>query len=199
MTVFGTIVTGEAVTAAALSFLRTWSPTYIAEVARQSDRVATALPPFRTFTTDSSLDLLTGGQLPACIVVSPAIVEKPQRRGDGTYSAVWGVGVGVVVTSTTKEGSLGLASLYAAAVRAAFLQHQSLGGFASGVEWEDERYDEIGSEDTRTMAAAIVQFSMKIDSVLDGFGGVSEPPVPATEEPPELPDVDSVVLSTGVI
>jgi hypothetical protein len=77
---------------------------------------------------------------------------------------------------TSRETTADLVELYTAAVRMAMLQHPSLDGLALGTRWIDESYDELEYDDSRTIAAGLVNFGVDIDAVVDAFGGPKTPP-----------------------
>lgn len=184
MSAYGTIVTEAQVRNAVKEHLRIWSPAYLAEIARRAGLDAAALPPFRSFITSTEPDSWPEDQLPTCVVIAPGLLGEPARHGR-TYSARWAVGVGVVVSGQTREGTSDLVGLYTAAVRALMLQNQRISDLITGVTWTDERYDELGSEDGRTIAAGQVIFGVDIEDALDVMGG----PITVPADPlPEAPD-----------
>lgn len=180
--IFGPIVTGRDVRHAMRDHLKTWLPTYLPEIARGSGRAGSDLQQPRSWV--SALDLPDGkfieNQMPSCVIVAPGLVEEPEKRG-GLYICRWGVSVGLVVSGQDRENTFDLSELYAAAVRAAVLQHPSLGSFADGVDWIGERYDDIPNDMSRTLAAGTVQFSVEVQGALMPGEGPDSPlaePVP---------------------
>lgn len=196
MTIFGTIITGRQVRDATERTLRLWAPAYVAEIGRQDGRPANALPVMRSYVSSVTFDgPMPEDQVPACVIVAPGILGEPVRHGDGTHEATWAVGIGVVVSGQDQENTADLANLYAAVVRTIMLQHPSLGGFATGLRWLDERYDPLPTEDRRTFGAAIVQFAVVVPSVVDANGGPAEPPDDPTTDPGEWPSIQSVLVT----
>jgi hypothetical protein len=63
--------------------------------------------------------------------------------------------------------------LYATAVRLIILQKSSLGNFATGVQWLREEYtgNILRSDDLRTMAIGVLEFTVSVDSVADESQG----------------------------
>lgn len=145
---------------------------YLNEVGDQQDRGD--LPDFRSITTANDYDKWPEDQLPAAIVISPGLAEEPARHGKD-WKARWALGIGVVVSAGTRSDTLDLVGAYAAAVRAMILQNSSLGGFADGTYWIGERYDEIDTDDSRTLAGGQVLFVVDVAAVVDSQGGLVAP------------------------
>jgi len=152
-------------------------------------------PAPRSYTRSTTFDKLPEDQLPAIIVVSPGLSDEPRRAGDRTYQADWMVGVGALVETrdetTAKKASRDVAAL----IRAIILQQPSLGGFANGVRWLNESYDQLPIESRRTLASAEVEFSIRVDDVVNA----SELPyIEGMEGLPTPSDFDSdeVVITT---
>lgn len=182
--IFGPIVTGKDVRFAMRSHLKMWLPTYLAEIARGDGRLGSALPLPRSWV--SALDLPDGkfieDQMPSCVIVAPGMIEEPMKQG-GLYICRWGVSVGLVVGGQNRENTFDLSELYASAVRAAVLQHGSLGGFATGTDWIGERYDDIPNNMARTLAAGTVQFSVEVQGALMPGEGPDSPLVNPVPDP----------------
>jgi hypothetical protein len=212
MSIYGRIITGEDVRQATIAHLKRWTPVMLSEVAAQSGRERGDLPGFRAWGVAKNVDNWPENQLPACVVVAPGLAERPERHGDGTYRAKWSVGIGAVVSGQDLESTRSLVELYTAAVRSAMLQHPSLAQwdeaqekyvpFALGVEWLDESYDELGFNDSRTIAAGVVSLIVEVDRVLDSFGGPVHPPPPpdpppgVTTDPGDWGIVEAVTVTT---
>jgi hypothetical protein len=176
--VFGRIVTGISVQKAMDNTVRLWAADYLAEVASQEGRQA--LPNFRSYVGQLDPALFQPEQLPSCVIVAPGLAEKPRRHAT-TYTAKWAVGVVCIVSGQTESNTFDLLQLYTAAVRAIVLQHPSLGGFASGIEWVTERYDNLGNDDLRTLGSGINQFNVEVEGVTDIRLGPSEPSEPSAD------------------
>jgi hypothetical protein len=154
MNIYGRIVTRSDVRDATIDHLQLWTPSYIGEVAVQRGKNRCDLPGFRSwrFSTDD-VETWPADQLPACVVVCPGLADTPDRQGNGIYDSEFAVGVGAVVSARDQESTDEIVSIYTAGVRAALLQHPSLGGFASGMRWIDEDV-------------------MSFASLVDGFGPI---------------------------
>lgn len=194
--VFGTIVTGKQVRGAMRSHLQQWLPTYLAEISRGDDRAGDALPLPRSWV--SALDLVDGkfteDQMPSCVIVAPGLLEDPRKQG-GVYICRWAVAVGFVVSGQNRENTFDLSELYAAAGRAAVLQHPSLGGFATATDWVGERYDDIPNDMQRTLAAGTVQFSVEVQGALSVQNGPEAPLVEPVLDPGPQATFESVATT----
>ena len=167
------IVSGEGIRLGVIAHLRLWVPAYVAEVSRQAG-LTHCLPDFRGYAPA----LVTGtpdDQLPLCVVTAPATIDTPQKHDGGLYTAPWGIGIGCVVSRRTREAAGAVASLYGAAVRAAMVQHPSLGGMSDGTDWLVEDTEEIAWDDVRVVMAAKLQFAAHILGVVDSRGGFTVP------------------------
>jgi hypothetical protein len=207
--VFQPIITGADVEVAVRDHIRRWARDYLGEIAFRSGRARGALPVFRSYLPALDLDKFTEDQVPACVIASPGTLVQPVKRR-GTYYTTWQVGVGCVVSGQDRDNTFALLPLYAAAVRACMVQHPALGvDFIDGVTWLGERYDELDTNDLRTLAAGSVTFGIDVPSAVDSRGGPTAPsvvptggpPVPAGEQPPpadpgEWGTVQEVIITT---
>lgn len=199
MSIFGPIVTGQHVRAAVEATIKLWAPDYLAEVGERSGRERCDLPGFRSYVSAVDLDRFAEDQLPSCCIVAPGLASAPEKRGqNGAYMAEWSVGVGAVVMGPDRETTYELVELYAAAIRALILHHPSLGEFAAGVRWVDERYDDLPFEDSRTIAAGVVQFNVGVETAVDSYG----PTVPSEDpcdEPGDWATVQTVIIDEELL
>lgn len=197
MSKFGALVTGLEVRAAVKSTVQLWVRDYLGEVARSSGRTSEDLRPFRSYVSSIDLDKFESDQLPACVIVAPGLLEQPELHKQN-YNTRWGVGVGIVVSGQSRENTFDLVELYTGAVRSLLVHHPSLGGFAEGLEWLGERYDELRSDDLRTIGAGTVQLAVDVTEAQSRFGGPQNPTaqaVPVTD-PGAVSTVGSVTVTT---
>jgi len=196
--VFGKIVTAAHVEAAAIATLQDWLPTYLAEIERQTGRDPESLPMVRGWSTSRELRKWPEDQLPAAVVVSPGIIGEP-RKGGEYWNARWLLGIAVVVSARDQEATNSLAKLYAGAVRSALLQHPSLGGVATGIDWQTERNNEIGAEDERSLASCQVIFEVEVHEVSGAERyGLGEPPADPYDPDPTWPEVETTEITVGI-
>jgi hypothetical protein len=172
-----------------------WMDSYLSELERATGRDVGSIERPRSWSRKNSFDKWPDDNLPMIIIICSNLAARPTKTGSGRYRAPWAVGIAVVVSSQDEESTRNLAGLYAAAIRAIMIQHQSLDGSIEGtrgVEWLDERYGELPSEEARTVAAARLVFSVDFDDVVThGAGPVGPPP---DQDPvadwPEITDVN---------
>lgn len=182
--VFGRIVTAEQVEQAVIETLQLWLPTYLRQMEVVGERPDQSLRPPRHYKTANRFENWPDDQLPVAVVVSPGLREAPRRLGSGEFNAKWTVGIGIVCSADNAQNTNSLAKAYAAAVRAVLTQKPDLGGFAAGVEWLDETYDDAPVEAGRTLASGQVVFAIQVNSVLDTFRGPVTPTVTPEANPP---------------
>jgi hypothetical protein len=172
--VFGQIITGDDVRNAMKETLQLWIGTYLAVIARKTGRAGGDLQGFKSYPTLFDINKYAEDIMPACVLVAPGILSTPILEKGG-YRATWGVGLGCVVAGKDRDNTYQLATLYTAAARSLVLQHPSLGGFADGVNWISERYDNLDSSDVRTIAAGVIQFGVDVVDVVDPRAGTMTP------------------------
>lgn len=192
--VFGNIIIGTQVETAVIDTLVMWMPTYIREIELQLGRAQNLIPPPKTYTTRNEFTSFPADLMPLCVVVSPGLADPPTTEGDGTMSAWWSVGVGLAAAARDADASGFIAKIYGAAARALLLQNASLGTFAQGVEWVDESYDDLVTEEERTIRACYNVFRVKVwDIVTKGAGPVA-PANPATQPGSTWPTANIVKI-----
>lgn len=196
MSRIGTITTGKMVRTALEATIKTWVPTYLAEISRQSGRLPTDLPVFRSYVPAIDFDRFAEDQTPTCVIVAPGTYNEPRKQSNGAYTARWAVGVGCVLVGQDRENTFELTELYAAAVRTLILQQASLGGLSDGVDWVSERYDELSVDDQRTIAAGIIQFIVDVEDVSSRHVGPVTVPLDPYVPLPEDPVVETTHLDT---
>lgn len=175
--------------------LTLWFPTYLEEIRLQ--RLQTDhLPSPASYMSSPEIDHFLEKQLPAVIVVSPGLAEAPFHDSDGYYHVSWRIGVAIVASAVDKASVNRNVKQYAAAARAILLQHASLGGYANGIDWESEDYDQGPSDAQRTLAVCASTYTVAVASVVNKFAG---PGVPAPPAPDTIPGSSwPTVLTTDV-
>lgn len=189
--VFGEILLGSNVEQAVIANLKTWFPTYLAEVERQEGVTAHSIPEPRSYDTVNDFQKWPENQLPAVVVVSPGLAGLPMTEGDGRTRAAWIVGIAVVASAKDKRSTQNLAKLYAAVVRTLMLQQQSLGGIGMGTSWRHESYTDIPASDERTLGSCQVIFEVDIGDVVHARMGLAQPPDDPYSPDPEWPTVET--------
>jgi hypothetical protein len=207
-TIFGRIVTGADVEQWCLETLAKWSGTYLAEVERQHGITAGQLSRVRAWQTTPSLDKWPEDQLPAVLLVSVGLAERPVRDGSGKWRARWQMGLACVCSARTQAESRFNAMMHVAAHSQILLDRPSLEGRANGVDWLSEDYDTLPFDDARSLAAGMCAFTVEVENVRQNKAG---PPTPSEPlDPDTLPwplwqtvrevdvEVDSVIPPAAI-
>lgn len=178
------LVSASDVEAALMGQLERWIDSYMSEVERQRDMEVRTLPRPRSWVYSSAVEKFPEDQLPAVILASPGITDPPTADGQGRYSARWRVLVAAEVVARGNRVALGLARLYATALRATAIQQQALEGLdVWRIDWMGERYDVLDSVDDRTVCVAQVELAVTVGDVTTRGAGPLEPEPPPTEQP----------------
>lgn len=204
MSTFGPLTPSTAVERAVTATLKKWIVTYLAEVERQEGLDPRAVPQpvgWATFADDATARKWPETQMPAIVVMCPGQTEPPRADGDGTYTTRWAVVVAAICRGRPGiaggvEEARHVAQMYATAISGCLLAKGSLGGFAEGVDWEDESNDEVAHEKVRTLAASRSVFTVEVDGMRRRGGGPLEPPEDPYAAPAEWPPVTSVEVET---
>lgn len=184
MTVFGAIVTGNDVEQAAVTTLKLWLPSYLAEMERKTSRPPGSLPTIGDWRTTNRFPRSETIAPPAGFVVSPGLTDRPERRGDGSINGWWRIGIATIVSAGTAEATGALAKLYGAAIRTLLLQRPSLGGFATKLEVVGEAYDDVPEDYLPVGASAQIECDVLVDAISFALAG------PAVPAPPPTPPGD---------
>lgn len=190
--VYGRVITGSDVRAAAQATLQRWLPTYLAEMQRQKNLT---LPPVRHYSTGIPDDT-PPDQLPGVVLVAPGITGEPERRGAGRYDAWWALGVGVVVAHKERDTACLWAETYTGALKACLVQQKALGGFASDLEWVDEEVTQADWNTTYSVWAGALEFTVFVENVLDASAGLASPPSPDPLAAVQTVEVSSTHVTT---
>lgn len=184
--IFGPIFMAAALEQAVIDTIKKWVDLYIKEVQLQY-AISGNIPVPKSYTTRRTFDKFPEDQLPTCIVVSPGLANEPREEGDGNFKAEWEFHVGCVVSTSQQNQTNLVAKIMGAAIRAALLQHASLGGIASGMTWLDESYDDLPDDDvSRSLGASTLSFRVEVDDVVNwkrGPDGVFIPDPDADTDP----------------
>src|SRR5688500_3190491 len=102
--IFGSFVASWQVEQAAIAHLREWMPDYLPHVYREAHAiVGRSLPAFpqpRSYeVVPREPDRWKEDQLPAILIVSPGLVAKPANDGNGTYRAVFDLGIAAICSA----------------------------------------------------------------------------------------------------
>jgi hypothetical protein len=201
--VYRRIITGNDLEHAALDLLRARLPELVAEVERQRGQTPGERQTPRGYIVASQFAKWPEDQLPVVVVISPGLVDRPRRAGDGRARARWALSAGVINSAATIDRTRENTLDYVAAIRTLIAQEQSLGGLAVGVDWIDEDYiPPFPYGQTRSLFGAQAIFTVTVDDVVSygaGPGGPwGPPPAPATPtDPTEWPPVKVAAVTVA--
>lgn len=195
--VFGEITTGTEIKNAVIETLQTWLPTYLQEVEHQLDRPRGDIVAPKVYKKTNTFDTIDVVNIPVCLVVCPGLAGRPAHEGDGYYRAPFTLGIACIVSARDEESTKEVADIYGAAVRACMLQKRlSVTGLDSDVDWIEESYDDIPEQDSRTLGAAQVIFTVTVYDVVSRIGGPLAPADPVKQPGSEWPFVGDVVIDS---
>lgn len=194
-TIFDRIVIGSDVENWMLAHLQKWSATYLAEAERQHGIAAGTYQRVRQWTIASAFEKWPEDQLPAVVLVSPGLAERPLKNGAGVYRARWSIGVSCICSAATMKAAHDMAMVFVGAHRTLLEQKPKLADGVRAIDWLDERYDDLAFDDTRALYAGQVTTTVEVDDVLNASAGPvtpSEPIQPTTDPYPLWPRVQVV-------
>lgn len=179
--VFGNIFVASKLEDAVKSILQAWFPTYLKEIEYQLSMPVGVLPAPRDYTARTDIDGLPGEIMPRCTVISPGIMGRPIKDGNGVYRATWGLGVGVAVAHADENLARLHSHIYGAAARAILVQPRNglgLGGAVNSIEWLDENYDKLPIADlVQQYWAAAEYFAIEIHDLVTKHRGPTAPDI----------------------
>lgn len=176
----------------------TWLATAIGEVERIEGLDPGALPKPLAVVTSSDFEKMPEDQLPCILVITPGLTRPPERKGDGSMSLTWGLGIAAIVTDTDGASTRLLGQAYAAAISLAVALRPSFGLGARTV-FADERYDDLDFGDGRTLGAGRCVFEVTVPNARSLRGGPSRPLPDPGVDPGPWPDVTEVSIDTDLI
>lgn len=172
---FGQIMTAGAVRNALRATLAEYLPDVLAVVAERAGFDPDVVLPPRGY--GASADPEDVGDQPLGVIVAPGMSGQPVHRGNGLYELPWDAAVAIVVSAPTRDQGQALSEVYGAAVRAAIMQHPSLGGLAVSTRWVDERHEEIAFSSGRSVWAPQLVFAITVSAAVDGYATAGPNPI----------------------
>lgn len=168
-----TIVDRRTVERKVLEHLKVWMIPYLASMERHHGLPKRSLETPKSWRIEPQFARRPEDTLPFVAVVSTGISpgKPPRRDGDGVVSAWWVVAIGAVVGASTDQAAKDLSGYYGAGIRMIMNQMPELGGWAAGVEWNDERYDDWPPVLERMISSCRLVFTIEIDDVMNVFEG----------------------------
>jgi hypothetical protein len=160
-----------------LTHLQSWMETYIAAIERFHQLPVKSLPLPKSWRIKQEFARNPQDTLPMMAVVSTGLSpgKPPKRDGDGTVRAWWIIAVGAVVAAGDEQDAKDLSGYYGAAIRMIMMQMPELGGWASDVQWDDERYDDWPSILEQMISSARLVFTVEVEDVINVFEGFRGP------------------------
>lgn len=198
----GPILGADDVRDAVNTTIGTWAPYYLSVLGARlaaagliggPSQLPDPLPPFGQWTNELNYRNVGVGYSPAYEVTCPGTVGKPALKGT-TVTVVYACAVRVQVFGTDWQTTADATSWYEKAVRAALLQHRSLGGFAQATAWQGTAYHEVDHSSTRTEGVATLRFDVTVLDTLDVSRGPASLPAPPWSPPPTDPTATTTVL-----
>lgn len=167
---------------------------YLAEAERQNGLDLQTIPVFKTYTQVNEFRNWAGDETPVCVIVSPGMNGKPVKKGAGEYTGEFVLGVASIVQANNRQATNKLSRIYGAVVRQLLLQQPGMQGIASGITWEDEKYNDVPESEDRAQASSQVLFTVEVPGVVDSRKGIMAP----SEDPygldPEAPTATKVTV-----
>lgn len=205
---FGSIITDDMVEDVVVACIKRWFSTFFGEVeeAVGLERGFYQRPPEGSYFVRNDMEKWPEEMLPAIVVVSTGLVDRPVKDGKGTFRAKWSIGVGVVASSIAQDESRRYAYRMGAACRELLNNKQSLDkaldGNVRGIEWLDGRNNELLEPEAgqRTIWAQRQLFAVEVAKVGSMFAGPTAPdPLPEAPDPypapPTVPDAAHVMTT----
>jgi hypothetical protein len=191
MSTLGPMFSAARIETAAQDTLQTWIETYLAQFERDNTLTPRSLPKPRSYVLNPRPAKYDEDQVPAIVIVCGGTVDPPERHGDGTITAWFSLGVGVLVSASDRYKTLQLAKDYGAIIRALISEKDTLGGVAQETIWERDEYADAGSNSgRREFASAVMSFRTCINGVANFLEGIDEPPSDPYDTLPDRPTVD---------
>jgi hypothetical protein len=189
-----------------VTHLQTWMESYIAAIERFHQLPARVLPLPKSWRIKQEFARNPQDTLPMVAVVSTGLNpgKPPRRDGDGTMKAWWVIAVGAVVSAGTDQDAKDLSGYYGAAIRMIMTAMPELGGWASGVEWSDEKYDDWPPILEQMISSARLVFTVEVEDVINVFEGFRGPdgvltvPSDPYAYPLEYPDISEVNVNVDI-
>lgn len=183
-------VMGDAALGADPATFAGWMPDYLRDVERETGREVGSLPLFESWHSSTRVMVMPPAKLPALVIVTPGLGTTPEQEGDGrvTLSQIWALSA--MVRSTDADKTQALAEDYAAALRGIVTQQQVITNGIRIRAHEDEGYDELPPDASRSLAAGTVTVSLEIDDAVRWGQGPRAPSETPETDPGNYPTMD---------
>lgn len=174
--IFGSFIAAWQLEQAAIAHLREWMPDYLPYVKRQAEEILDReIPDFplpKSYTiVPREPDKWTEDAMPAFLVVSPGLVDRPTHDGSGNYRATFELGLAAIISAGAEDTSKLYADLYFTAASMIMLDKGSLGSFAESTTLETAENDWLIAERNRSIAATFGNFHVQVAGFREVTGG----------------------------
>lgn len=190
--VFGRMLSASQIEEAVVASMRKWYPTYLKEQEAQMGLPKSTFPIPENYSDRNKFDMEAPESLPKIVVIAPGTVGAPRKNGNGTYSAVWRLGIGIAIGAETEVEANRLVKAFGAAARGLMMQSSELGALgAKDIIWTDELYEDLPIPNAvQLVKAASLYFNIDFyDVVTRGQGPVVPDQPPYTVGEFETADV----------
>jgi hypothetical protein len=198
LNLYGPVLTLPRIERAVISHVRAWLPAYLSEVQRQEQVQADGVTPLapnalelpRSWRpTSGPVEKWPEDQLPAVIFGSPGLGDGGTRKdGEGDYSGSWVISLSAVVAGRDYDTVRWATGIYTAALRLLLVQQPRIEGLdVQGARWQDEGYDPLPFEQSRTLMAGTTVFTLE----LGGLANAAYGPAAPTDDPGAYPQPPS--------
>lgn len=197
--VFGELVSFTDVEHLVLAHYKTWMNTWLAARERHIGKAVGAIARPRSYIVKQTFTALPGEeQTPIVIAVSDGFAIEPQRRGTGSYDALFRFGIAVVCMGKESTSARDLCGHYQTAIFGIALRHRAIkNGLIHFHQLVNLRIDDIPDEDLgRSIASVRLEAIYKVDNF------AAERPVPAllpdvVPPQPDAPLVEEVIVNVN--
>lgn len=210
---YGEMADGSDVESAVEATLRKYLNDYLGRWERKTGRRTGSVQRPTKYIRNNSEDFTTwpGHDFPAILLLSPGLTEQPVK-GNDSWSTRWFLGLACIALGDDEDEARAISRGVGSACRSLLLHHGGLLGFANGVTWVDERYDDLTYDDSRSIAASKLIFYVDVQRTASRFGGPpdgiltpgggtpspNEPPVPVVKEDGVTTTVHPALVDTSV-
>jgi hypothetical protein len=193
-TLFGRLIESTDVQNAAQETIEEWIETYLAEYERQRELDPKTIQVIETYTQVNEFRDWAGNETPVCVIVSPELPET-SKKGGGEYTGQFILGIGIIVQADTRPNTNKMARAYGAIIRQLLLQQAGLGGLASGITFESEKYNDVPEGEDRAQASAQVIFTVEVPGIVDSRKGTIAPSENPYGDDSEAPTAESAEVT----
>lgn len=192
-TEFGPLQSFHDVEEALITHLKLWIDAWLCARERFSGLTCGSLARPKSYITKQTFMELPGeDRTPSIIVVSSGFSEKPHMHGDGTFDAYMRMAVAALVHAPETQQARNIAGHYQAAITG-ILTHKKKFGTARVHEWEGLNLEDIDEDQSRTLAAMRLEFTVMVENFANSKGGPITVPVSPCDPQPDGP----IVLTHG--